>query len=129
MEIEHCQRKGATEMFEPKNYGIKTTPQWEWEIVKGQRECPPAQENACKQVKQIRRVPKIEDLLSLSVAKDANLIAAEVIAIVLYSGPMVRGSRRFASRVIWLGVSSLRRPLVFVSFAVRRLQHNSPSIS
>ena len=129
MEIEHCQRKGATDVFEPKNYGIKTTPQWEWEIVKGQRECPPAQENACKQVKQIRRVPKIEDLLSLSVAKDANLIAAEVIAIVLYSGPMVRGSRRFASRVIWLGVSSLRRPLVFVSFAVRRLQHNSPSIS
>jgi hypothetical protein len=36
-----------------------------------------------------RRIPKIADLMELPVAKRALLLEVEVIAVVLYTGPMV----------------------------------------
>ena len=59
-----------------------TTPVAEWEIVKRKRQ-PPDDPSGT------RRIPNIEELMSLDTAKEAKLIVAEVIAIVLYTGPMV----------------------------------------
>ena len=90
MEIEHCKRQGALWEFESTNNRIRTTPKQEWEIVKGICECPAESQPA--HVKRKRRIPKIEELLALDASKEANLIEAEVLAIVLYTGPMVRSS-------------------------------------
>jgi len=84
MEAEHCSRAFADIEFETNNYQIKTTPSNEWKIVVREMECPEHQKSFD------RRIPDIEQLLSLSTAKEANLQRAEVIAIVLYTGPMVR---------------------------------------
>ena len=87
MELEHCnQRQGALIEFETNNYLNKTTPCREWEIVVGKRQCDIKSE-PCQ--KRIRKIPKIDELCALEIAKDANLMEAEVIAIVLYTGPMV----------------------------------------
>jgi hypothetical protein len=82
MEMEHCQRAGSSQVFETKNFRISTTPVAEWEIVKRTRQ-PPDDPSGT------RRIPNIEELMSLDTAKEAKLIEAEVIAIVLYTGPMV----------------------------------------
>ena len=58
----------------------------------GKCECPPRDqtETECQHLQQqTRKIPKISELVSLDSAKEANLIEAEVIAIVLYTGPMV----------------------------------------
>ncbi len=85
METEHCDRAGATYEFETLNYQIRTTPAREWRIVRGLEECP------TDQMKN-RRIPKVEDLLALETAKMAKLKEAEVIAVLLYTGPMVRSN-------------------------------------
>jgi len=81
MEAEHRSRACADFEFETNNYHIKTTPSKEWMIVVEGKKCP-------EQMGFNRRIPDIEHLLSLSTAKEANLQKAEVIAIVLYTGPM-----------------------------------------
>ena len=43
-----------------------------------------------------RRVARLADLAALPVARDAALEEAEVAAVVLYTGPMVRGPSRAA---------------------------------
>jgi hypothetical protein len=53
-------------------------------IVSGELKCPE------DQMRFKRRIPDTDHLLSLSTAKEANLQKPEVIAIVLYTGPMVR---------------------------------------
>ena len=47
-----------------------------------------------------REIPKIADLMKLEVATNAKLLEVEVIAVVLYTGPMVR--RPLAPRQPWL---------------------------
>jgi hypothetical protein len=84
MEAEHRSRAAANIEFETNNYQIKTTPSNEWMIVVGEMKCPEHQMGFN------RRFQDIEHLLSLSITKEANLQKAEVIAIVLYTGPMVR---------------------------------------
>ena len=90
MEAEHCSRSGAHEMFETLNYQIRTTPAKEWKIVRGEEECPEDEK------KFNRRIPKIEDLLALETAKEAKLKEPEIIAVLLYTGPMVRMKNRFS---------------------------------
>ena len=84
MESEHRSRACANFEFETNNYHIKTTPSNEWMIVTGEMKCPE------HQMKSNRRIPDADHLLSEGTAKEANLQKAEVIAIVLYTGPMVR---------------------------------------
>jgi hypothetical protein len=84
MEAEHCTRGGFDFEFETSNYtGIKTHPKKEWDIVINKEACP------AEELKFNRRIPDIEKLLELSLAKRATLQKSEVIAVVLYSGPMV----------------------------------------
>jgi hypothetical protein len=83
MEAEHCDRSGADDEFETLNYQIRTTPAKEWGIARGVEECPE------EQMKCNRRTPKVEDLLALETAKEAKLKEPEVLAVLLYTGPMV----------------------------------------
>ncbi len=84
MEAEHCKRPGFDYVFISSNYRISSTPKREWEIVTGQQMCSPEERRGD------RRVPNIDELLILDTAKNAGLTRPEVIAVVLYTGPMVR---------------------------------------
>jgi hypothetical protein len=45
-----------------------------------------------------RRIPDIKELLWLPIARKAKLLEVEVIAVVLYTGPMVRRMGSFEGR-------------------------------
>jgi hypothetical protein len=82
MEAEHCRTKGSKICFTTRNYKVTTCAYNEWQIaVKNNTRLA---DMRCGK----RRIPEIEELLELSVVKDANLWREEVIAVVLYTGPM-----------------------------------------
>ena len=84
MEMEHCIQPGCDIRFTTLNYTeIQTCPRREWDIVAQKATCD-KNELRCN-----RRIPAIDDLLELTLTKNAKLLKAEVIAIVLYTGPMV----------------------------------------
>ena len=84
MEAEHCSKAGSAWEFTTSNYGITTKPQTEWRIVIGEMKCP---DHQCGFG---RRYQSVDSLLAIRPANDAKLIRVEVIAVVLYTGPMVR---------------------------------------
>jgi hypothetical protein len=84
MEAEHCAGPGSTHEFTTRNYGITTCPSKEWNIVISKKECPLADKEHG------RHIPRVEELLVLTKAKEAKLRYVEVIALVLYTGPLVR---------------------------------------
>jgi hypothetical protein len=84
MEAEHCNRAGFDHVFTTSNYRISSTPKHEWELATGQKQCSP------QELRGERRLKNIQELLELDTAKDAGLTWPEVIAVVLYTGPMVR---------------------------------------
>ncbi len=84
MELEHCTEPISHWKFETSNYSIHTTPMEEWKIVLN----PP--DTASANLDSARRIPMINNLLGLESAKKARLQRIEVIAVVLYTGPMVR---------------------------------------
>ena len=70
--------------FNTLNYTeIRSCPKREWDIV--------AQKTACshEELRFKRRIPIISDLLELPLARKSKLTKPEMIAIVLYTGPMV----------------------------------------
>ena len=96
MKNEHCSKAGSTEEFETPNYRIKSTPYREWCLVvrEGKEKLEPEPD-----MRFGRRIPDIDELLKLDVAKRAELKKSEVIAVVLYTGPMVMIlPRKFGSR-------------------------------
>ena len=85
MRAEHCTLGGSEVRFSTLNYTkIESWPKREWEIVMHEASCTK------DEMRFNRRVPIISDLLQLPLAKEARLSKAEIIAIVLYTGPMVR---------------------------------------
>jgi hypothetical protein len=84
MEKEHSSK---TE-FDTTTYKITTNPALEWDIVVGSQEIPERHQ------KNGRVIPKYRDLLDEDMKKPprlrAGLIKEEIIAIILYSGPMVK---------------------------------------
>ena len=89
MEAEHCSKAGCSVQFTTGNYGVTTTPRREWGIVLGLEECSLA-ERKDRSGKVVRRIPTIGGLKEVALAVDAKLSDAEIIAVVLYTGPMVR---------------------------------------
>ena len=77
--------KGCDIEFEKKN-GNKTTPKREWAIVVKQKPLLPCEAGHG------RVIPKINILMQLDITQKAQLLEIEVIALVLYTGPMVRTS-------------------------------------
>ena len=84
MKAEHCSGEACNHEFETTNHTkIKTYPKKEWKIVVEKYPCPE------RDMKYSRRIPDIDELVKLPLAKRAALTRHEVIAIVLYTGPMV----------------------------------------
>ena len=84
MEAEHCSRGGYNYYFVTGNYKIRTCPADEWAIT---LQCDVSKAD----MRHGRRLPNTEELSHSDVAKNAGLALVEVIVIVLYTGPMVRG--------------------------------------
>jgi hypothetical protein len=82
MEIEHCSKTGSDWGFQTTNYGIYTTPKLEWSIVVHH-------DISNADMRHGRRLRKISEVMAEECAIIANLTEAEVIAVVLYTGPMV----------------------------------------
>ena len=69
--------------FTSSNYNITTTPRKEWTYVSEPQKCPPEQKGGGRNIK------VVETLWQEEISKSAKLIKAEVVAVVLYTGPMV----------------------------------------
>ena len=82
MALEHCGGAGSCFEFHSANYGVTTTPRREWEIVAEGRAADAAD------LRHGRRIPRIGELLALESAAAAGLREVEVMALVLYTGPM-----------------------------------------
>ena len=88
MAAEHCSLGGCDHEFESMTYGVKTTPQKEWFYIVGdenrqRQECPGSDMGYG------RRVLSIDEYMRTYRVERAGLNRAEVIALVMYSGPMV----------------------------------------
>jgi WD40 repeat protein len=80
MRQEHCERAGCDVEFTTSNYNITTTPKKEWRYIV---------ENAPgRDMRHERRHMSISELVKKKISQDAHLREEEVIAIVLYTGPM-----------------------------------------
>jgi hypothetical protein len=86
MELEHCDDKGSSEYHVTSNYKIKTCPHDEWQITVMHN----LSKAASKEAKaHNRRFIRIDLLVKVEVSVRAGLSRNEVIAVVLYTGPMV----------------------------------------
>jgi hypothetical protein len=82
MKAEHCSKQGSGFEFETSKKK-KKTPQREWAIVVDREPLKSGEDGGG------RTIPKIEELMLLPMTVKANLLRIEVIALVLYTGPMV----------------------------------------
>jgi hypothetical protein len=80
MRQEHCERVGCDVAFTTGNYKITTTSRLEWQYVVENAPCPDMAHN--------RRITSTRELLKRELCKKAMLCEEEIIAIVLYTGPM-----------------------------------------
>jgi WD40 repeat protein len=80
MRQEHCERAGCNVEFTTGNYTITTTPKLEWQYIVESVPCPDMGHE--------RRIIPISELLQLAISETAKLCEEEVIAIILYTGPM-----------------------------------------
>ena len=83
MESEHYASPGDVEIFKSTNYGIVTTPRREWDIAVKKEVC------TVEDLQHERRIPDYKNLVEMELAVRARLIPEEVLAVVLYTGPMV----------------------------------------
>jgi hypothetical protein len=85
MRAEHCSMRGHDYQLYASNYKITSTPFLEWMYIVGD---DAGQRLPCPDMGHGRRIVLIEDMLQKSLAKRAKLTRAEMIAVVLYTGPM-----------------------------------------
>jgi hypothetical protein len=90
MRQEHCQKAGCNTSFTTGNYKITTTPNQEWLYIAGDET---GQQIACPHMGHGRRILPMSELMKLKLAMDAKLTEVEVLAIVLYTGPMFQVSQ------------------------------------
>jgi hypothetical protein len=83
MEREHCSMADSHVKFKTTNYGITTCPADEWRIVKI---CDKRFEASTPHK---RVIPRFQSLKKEALAQRANLDEEEIIAVILYTGPMV----------------------------------------
>jgi hypothetical protein len=83
MEAEHCRRAGSQVYFVTGNYNIRTCPANEWAITV-------CGDFTHADMRHERRLEKIEESMKTEIVLTSGLIRCEVIAVVLYTGPMVK---------------------------------------
>ena len=81
MKQEHCELYGHDVQFTTSNYGITTTPQDEYQIATGKKQCP-KKDTMNKDGKFVRVIKKIKDLQELPQSIDAGLLFIEILALV-----------------------------------------------
>ena len=147
MKLEHCDNPCSDDPFKASNYEIETTSKKEWWYVRTPGECPVNQRGEGRTIK------NLDDLMKETATTSAKLILAEVIATVLYTGPMVCDYfsyfivRQFYRDMIYIACLNLDRVLSwynfksgfepnfilkthqFVLLAVLHIQHGSPAVS
>ena len=111
MKAEHCARKDSREVFQTSNYKIKPCTLEEWNLVIenwsmydnqqsssahfelffGPKGAETMLEKATKEQKMgyERRIPQLDDLKQEAVVINSKLRLEEILAVVLYTGPMV----------------------------------------
>ena len=82
MEAEHCSMGGHRIYFVTGNYNIRTCPADEWAITAGG-------DYTHADLRHERRLVTIDELMKQDIVVVAQLTRFEVIAVVLYTGPMV----------------------------------------
>ncbi len=82
IESEHCYQIDSSIAFHTTNYGITTSPAQEWGITMNL-------DASRADMRHGRRLPDLAELLRSDVATQAGLSFAEVVVLVLYTGPMV----------------------------------------
>jgi hypothetical protein len=83
MTAEHCESFDSDQEFITSNYKVKTTPRREWRIVVN---C----EESLADMSHNRRLQKLDEIMQRPEVVALGISREEVIAIVLYTGPMVR---------------------------------------
>jgi hypothetical protein len=98
MEAEHCTKSGHNHVIETPNYKVQTCADTEWNLViKREGKTLEEYKEMLREFPSVglgpahhgRRIPDLNELLQLEESKQANLIKCEVLAIVLYTGPLV----------------------------------------
>jgi hypothetical protein len=84
MKLEHCSKYGHDLEFTTQNYFITTTPKKEWAIV--------VLNEPTQDMGHGRRLRPLADVMQEKVVCEAGLCQEEAIAVILYTGPMVRSS-------------------------------------
>ena len=82
MEVEHCSKSDSNIRFVTGNYHVDTSPANEWAITVLHR-------LSDADLRHGRRLLTIEENMKKEIVAIAKLIRCEVIAVVLYTGPMV----------------------------------------
>ena len=95
MKAEHCSKAGSDLVFTTPNYKFVTTASQEWKIVVERVPCQP------ENLGHGRVIKDLEECCELG-RKQGNLGREEVIAIILYTGPMVILLLPFMSRILVL---------------------------
>ena len=86
MRDEHCEESlGCNVEFTTTNYGITTTPKKEYEIACDPEKCPEEDKMNKERTTSIRTVKKVDELVELDIAVQAELELSEVKAIVSMS--------------------------------------------
>uniref|UniRef100_A0A7S0M388 NAD(P)(+)--arginine ADP-ribosyltransferase n=1 Tax=Cryptomonas curvata TaxID=233186 RepID=A0A7S0M388_9CRYP len=82
MKAEHCTKLGCDIEFATSNYKIETTARREWAIVVEKEPLTTSEDGHG------RRVPDMEKLKFLPITIKAKMLQIEIVALVLYTGPM-----------------------------------------
>jgi hypothetical protein len=82
MKAEHCNLGGSRVVFETSNYNIRTCAANEWNITV-------CGDYTHADMRHARTLDTIDQLMKKDIVRSAELERVEVIAIVLYTGPMV----------------------------------------
>ena len=116
MKLEHCDNPCSDDPFKASNYEIETTSKKEWWYVQTPEECPAHQRGGGRTIK------NLNDLMKETARISAKLILEEVIATVLYTGPMVCHNfflffvRQFYRDMMYFACPNLNVVQIFISF-------------
>jgi hypothetical protein len=105
MEIEHLQEKGSRIPFKTTNYKITTCPETEWRLVTAtdERERDKywnlSNSKIEKKGSAHRKKPFLAEHKQKQLYVESNMIEEELIAVVLYTGPMVQFKFKFNMQI------------------------------
>jgi hypothetical protein len=94
MKAEHCSKVGYNLQFTTSNYKITTTPKQEWMITVDGIACP------VENMAHGRVLRELRECTCLPLVLQSKLTTEELIAVILYTGPMVFFAHESSSQVM-----------------------------